>query len=197
MYTVYGSLMSRAFRVLWMLEELGEPYEFVNAGPRSGVVTAMNPSGKVPVMKDGDEVITDSTAILTYLADKHGKLTFPAGTIERARQDSLTHMVLDELDAVLWTGARHSFVLPEEKRVPEVKPSLKWEFARNTDRLAEKLQGPFLMGNEMTIPDIIVTHCLNWAFGAKFPCENEKMLAYTKSMRSRDAFKRVLALKED
>jgi glutathione S-transferase len=196
MYKIYGSVTSRAFRVLWMLEEIGEPYEYIKTGPRSEAVIALNPSGKIPVLVDGDAVITDSTAILTYLADKHAKLTHPAGTVERAHQDALTHAVLDELDAVLWTAARHGFILPEEHRVPDVKPSLKWEFTRNLDRLADRMVGPFLQGEQMTIADIIATHCLNWATGAKFPVENEKMNAYAKSMRDRAAFKRVRALDE-
>lgn len=196
MYKVYGSITSRAFRVFWMLEEIGQPYEHIQAGPRSEAVTALNPSGKVPVMLDGDAVLTDSTAILTYLADKHQALTYPAGTILRARQDALIHCVLDEVDAVLWTAARHSFVLPEDRRVPAIKDSLKWELSRNLDRLADRLQGPFLMGETMTIADIVFTHCLNWAFNAKFEIGSDKLVAYAKAMRSRDAFKRVVALSQ-
>jgi glutathione S-transferase len=191
MYKIIGKTQTRAFRVLWMLEEIGQPFELIQAAPHSDEVTALNPSGKVPVLLDGDACLLDSTAILTYLADRHGALTFPAGTIERAQQDALTHAILDELDAVLWTAARHSFALPVDKRVPEVKSSLKWEYARNLDRLADRLEGPFLMGDTMTIADIICTHCLNWAFSAKFPADNEKMLAYAKTMRARDAFKRA------
>ena len=194
MYELFGSLTSRAFRVMWMLEELGQPYNLVKVSPRTDEILALNPSGKIPAFKDGDDIITDSTAIITYLADKHGKLSFPAGSTERARQDALTFLILDELDAVLWTAARHSFALPEDKRVPEVKPSLAWEFGQNVNRLAEQFQGPFLMGETMTVPDIIATHCLNWAFSAKFPVENETLLTYAKTMRARDAFKRVKAL---
>ncbi len=191
MYEVIGGVQSRAFRVIWMLEELGLDYVHTAEKPRSDLVTGLNPSGKVPVFRDGDAVLTDSSAIITYLADKHGELTYPAGTVERARQDAMMHMILDELDAVLWTGARHSFILPEERRVPEVKESLKWEFARNVKRLAEQFEGPFVMGEKMTVADIVLTHCLNWAFGAKFPLEEEKLLAYAKMMRGRDAFKRA------
>lgn len=193
MYKVIGKVQTRTLRVLWMLEEIGQPYELIPAYPRSDEVMALNPSGKVPVLVDGDATLLDSTAIITYLADKHGQLTYPAGTIERAQQDALTHAILDELDAVLWTAARHSFSLPEDKRVPEVKPSLKWEFANNLNRLADRLEGPFLMGDKMTIADIICAHCLNWAFGAKFPVENQKMLDYGKAMRARDAFGRAQA----
>jgi glutathione S-transferase len=99
--------------------------------------------------------------------------------------------VLDELDAVLWTAARHSFILPEDKRVSGVKESLNWEFQRNIKRLSECLKGPYLMGDTFTIADIIATHCLNWAYAAKFPIEDEKLLAYAKAMRNRDAFKRA------
>ena len=125
MYTVYGTPMTRSFRVLWALEEMGQPYELVKVPPQSPEVRALNFTGKVPVMTDGDAVIPDSVAIMTYLADKHGQLTAPAGTVERARQDAMTQMLVDDIDGVLWAAARHSFILPEEKRVPAVKDSLR------------------------------------------------------------------------
>ncbi|AUQ60143.1 glutathione S-transferase family protein [Phaeobacter inhibens] len=193
MYTVIGKQLTRSYRVLWALEELGQPYELNPALPQSEDVVALNASGKVPVFKDGEDVITDSTAIITYLADKHGKLTASAGTLARAKQDAMTNRLLDELDAVLWTGARHSFILPEDKRVPEVKDSLKWEFSRNLAQLEPCMTGPFLMGEEFTIPDIICTHCLNWAYSAKFPIESDVLLAYSKRMRARPAFQAVAA----
>jgi glutathione S-transferase len=194
MYEVFGSTTRRAFRVLWALEELGEPYTLTYAKPRDPVVTAIYPAGKVPALRVDGKVITDSTAIMTYLADKHGALIAPAGTIERAEQDAITHAIIDEIDAVLWTGARHSFVLPEEHRVPAVKPSLKWEFDRNLHRLSDRITTPFAAGDTFTITDILLTHCLNWAVGAKFDHTCEKMDVYAKEMRARDAFKRVRAL---
>ncbi|MEN8892834.1 glutathione S-transferase family protein [Planktotalea arctica] len=194
MYEVFGSVASRAFRVLWALEELGASYTLTHAKPHDPVLTAIYPAGKVPALRVGEDVITDSTAIMTYLADKHGTLIAPAGTIARAQQDAIIHAVNDELDGVLWAGARHSFILPEEQRVPAVKPSLKWEFNRNVNRLADRITTPFAAGDEFTIADILLTHCLNWAVGAKFEHDNEQMHAYAKTMRDRDAFKRVRAL---
>lgn len=195
MYTVYGNLQTRTFRVLWMLEELGQPYEHVAAAPRSDETRAVNPAGKVPVLIADGVTLTDSVAIMSFLTDRHGQFTHPCGTTDRARQDGFTHFINDELDATLWTAARHSFVLPEEKRVPEVKDSLKWEFARSVDELMRRMgDGPFLMGNKMTVPDILATHCGNWAFAAKFPLNNEAFNAYVQRMRGRDAFKRVRAL---
>jgi glutathione S-transferase len=196
MYQVVGTIRSRAFRVLWMLEELGEPYEHVPAQPRSEQASEVNPAGKVPTLVDNGVAITDSTAIIQYLADKHGALTFPTGTIERAQQDSLTQFLLDEFDAALWVAARHTFVLPEELRHAAIKDSLRWEFARSQKALARRMgEGPFLMGAAMTVPDIILTHCGNWAEGAKFPVDEPALINYLTRMRARPAFKQVMGLK--
>ena len=193
MYTVIGPVPTRTFRVLWMLNEMDLPHVHQPDPPRSAEVLAHNDLGKVPVLLTEDgAALTDSTAILTYLADHHGALTYPAGSLDRARQDGLTQFLLDDLDAVLWAAARHSFVLPEERRVPAVKDSLKWEFARNADALARRLgDGPFLMGDTMTVPDIIATHCLSWARAARFPTENSDLIAYVQGMRARPAHRRA------
>ncbi len=188
-YEVYGAATNRSFRVVWLLEEMGLEFAHHQINPRSPEALAVNPSGKVPVLKVDGVTITDSAAIMTYLADKHGQFTYPAGTLERAKQDALMHQVLDELDGVLWTAARHGFILPEEHRVREVKPSLAWEFTRNAKRIADKIKGPFLMGEKMTIPDFLLVHCLNWAVSAKFEHGSDKLDAYASSIRAREGFK--------
>ena len=194
MYKVIGATKTRALRVLWMLEELGEAYEHIPAAPRSDEARRYNPLGKIPALVDGDAVLTDSMAIVTYLADKHGKLTAPAGTVARARQDAMTFWLVDEFDAILWAAAKHSFVLPEEQRVPAVKDSLKAEFTESASKLAARLDGDFLMGDEMTIPDILACHCLNWAVGAGFPRVDDALFAYAKSLRERPAFQAAFAV---
>ena len=196
MYKVIGATKSRALRVMWMLEELGQPYEHVPCGPASDEAKKYNPSGKIPALVDGDEVLTDSVAIMQYLADKHGMLTAPAGTPARARQDAMTFWLIDEMDAILWAAAKHSFVFPEEQRVPEIKPSLKAEFARSTKILSDRLEGPFLMGDEITVPDLLATHCINWSIGAGFDRVDDKLGDWAKSMRDRPAFK-AAATRED
>ena len=195
-YTVYGTASSRAARVLWMLEELAQPYEHIAAKPHDAALLAVNPSGKVPALSVEGTTITDSTAIIQFLADRHGALTHKAGTIERARQDALTHCILDEFDAVLWAAARHSFILPKERRVPEVKDSLRWEFERNIAAFSARMQasdGPFLTGAQMTVPDILLTHCGIWARAAKFTISDETISAYLQRMMERPALKRALA----
>ncbi|MEM7241049.1 MAG: glutathione S-transferase family protein [Pseudomonadota bacterium] len=190
MYTLIGSYKSRAFRVLWALEEIGLAYDHIVAPPHSSEVKEVSPAGKVPVFLDGDAVITDSVAIMTYLADKHGALTAPAGTIERAQQDAWVNRINDEVDALLWTASRHSFILPEERRVPAVKDSLKWEFARNMDAIADELgDKEFLTGDQLTIADIILTHCGGWSIVANFPkTQKPKFADYFKRMIARPAY---------
>jgi len=140
MYTLIGTNRSRAFRVRWMLEELELEYSHIPAPPHDKFVQDLSPMGRIPILLDGEDSFTDSTVMLNYLADKHGHMAPKPGGIARARQDALTHQILDDFDALLWTASRHSFILPETHRVPEIKPALKWEFNRNADAMAERLE---------------------------------------------------------
>ncbi len=112
-------------RVLWAMHEIGLEFDHIKVAAQSVKAQKANISGKVPSLILNDITITDSTAIITYLADKYAQLTYPAGTIERAQQDSFTQFILDELDSILWAAARHSFVLPKELRVSELKDTLR------------------------------------------------------------------------
>lgn len=195
MYKLMGSKKSRAFRVLWALEEMDLPYEFAPSAARSDEVRAVNPSGKVPVLIEGDAVLTDSVAIIQYLADKHGKLTFPAGTLDRARQDGLMQFACDEMDGTLWTAARNSFVLPEDLRVPAIKETLKWEYKKSMASLAQKLgDQTYLMGDTFTVADIIATHCGTWARNAGFVSDQPVVEAYIDRVISRPAYQRATAV---
>ncbi|MBL4727377.1 MAG: glutathione S-transferase family protein [Rhizobiaceae bacterium] len=192
MYTLVGSPKTRAFRVLWMLEELGVEYKVEGVGPRSPEVLALNPSGKLPVLKDDDEIVIDSTAIIQYLADKHNQFTFAAGTIERAKQDSFTCFALDDLDGILWIAAKHSFIFPEEMRASGVKPAAKIDFAKSLETLEKRLgDNEYIMGDTFTVPDIIITHCYGWATNAKFDWPDGKVKDYVERVRLRPAFVRA------
>src|SRR5262245_58384976 len=88
--TLYHAAPSRSSVVLWMLEELGEPYDIRLLRLRAGEnmkpdYLAINPMGKVPALKHGDIVITELAAICTYLADEfpEKKLNVPIGTPKR------------------------------------------------------------------------------------------------------------------
>jgi glutathione S-transferase len=194
MYTLIGHPRSRALRVIFALEELGLDYEIDPKTPRDPEVMALNGTGKIPLLKTPEGVIGDSVAILTYLADTQGQLTYPAGTYARAVQDSLTQFIVSELDAALWLKAKHSFALPEDWRVPEVKPTAEKEFTRAWEVLAEqKGDKPFLAGDALTIPDILASHCAGWGLTARFPLPSGPMGDWLKSLRKRPAMARAFA----
>jgi glutathione S-transferase len=75
-YEVIGGVKSRTLRVLWMLEEIGQPYTHVPALPQSDEVTRFSPAGKIPLLVADGVPISDSVAIMTYLGDRHGALTY-------------------------------------------------------------------------------------------------------------------------
>ena len=193
MYTVIGSAKTRAMRVYWMLEELGLDYDINLAPPRSEAVRAVNPTGKVPCLLVDDTPIYDSVAIMPFLADRHNALPYPAGTIERAIQDSYTQFCVDEIEGALWMAAKNTFIHPEELRVPAIKPTAKHEFATAMQTLAERLgDNEFVMGDKITVPDILLGHCASWAKGAKFDLPEGKAGDYFTRLLSRPALKRAI-----
>jgi len=198
MYKLIGSAKSRAFRVMWMLEELGEAYEHDSAAPRSSEALAVNPSAKVPAFMDGDDVIIDSVAICQYLADKHGKFTHKAGTIQRARQDSFTHLALDELDGALWWAAKNSFVLPEDLRSEKAAAACEYDYKRGLGHLEARLgDNEFVTGDEFTVPDLIIGHCMGWGINVmKWNPPKGPLRDYLARLRERPAFKTALAKRE-
>lgn len=85
----YTNPMSRGRIVRWMLEEIGQPYltEIIEFGPamKAPSYLAVNPMGKVPVIRHGETIVTETGAICAYLADAFPEagLAPPPGSQER------------------------------------------------------------------------------------------------------------------
>ena len=88
MITLYHCDAARSFRPLWMLEELGLPYELkmLPFPPRvfAKDYLALNPLGTIPFMIDGETRMTESTGICHYLGTKYGPTPLVVGTDEPA-----------------------------------------------------------------------------------------------------------------
>ncbi|MCX5744860.1 MAG: glutathione S-transferase family protein [Proteobacteria bacterium] len=74
--TLYHHPFSRAASSVWALEEVGEPYELRYVDMMAGAqkapeILALNPMGKLPILTDGDAVVTENAAIALYLADRY------------------------------------------------------------------------------------------------------------------------------
>ena len=195
MYTVIGAPRTRAIRVIWMLEELGQAYRVDPAKPRDEAVAAINPSGKVPILKDGDDFVIDSVAIVQYLADKHQMLTHTAGTIARAHQDSFTQFCVDDVESCLWTAAKHTFVLPPELRVEGAKTASQFLFDKAMSHFALRLADKaYVMGDQFTVPDLLIGHCAGWATSMGWTIPEGNVSAYVARVCGRPAFARASAV---
>lgn len=199
-YTVIGATRSRAFRLLWLLEDMGLPFEHIPAAPHSDAAFAHHPQGKVPALAvdDGPEgraVLVDSVAIMTYLCDRHGQFTHPAGSIARAHQDALTQFLVEEFDNILWTATRYGPNGRQGLDIPQLRAGLEAEFAQSQASLVARMDagGPYLMGDSPLLPDFLLAHCAGWAKGAGFALTAEPILAHLALMRARPSFKAALA----
>lgn len=193
MYTVVGNPRNRSLRVMWMLEELGQDWTLESVSPQSERMLSVNPTGKAPTLLVDGAPIPDSVAILTFLGDRHGALTHPAGSLERARQDAATQFCVDELEGACWTAAKNEFIHPEDRR-STVKPTCAWEFELAQKRLEKMLgEGPWVTGETFTLADILLAHTLSWGERMfQWPL-TEKLAAYKGRAMSRPALGAAIA----
>lgn len=121
MITLYGVPRSRALRCLWMLEEVGVPYEnekvmFGPTGSRTPEFLCINPNGHIPALKDGDLVLWESLAINLYLARKYGSALWPTSVENEGRTFMWTTWAMTELEPPVITAFVNRVMLPEGQR---------------------------------------------------------------------------------
>ena len=137
MITLYHCDGARSFRPLWMLEELGLPYELkmLPFPPRvfAKEYLALNPLGTIPFMIDGETRMTESSGICHYLGVKHGPTPLMVGPEDPAYGAFLNWMYFS--DATLTFPQtlvlRYTQLEPEERRNPQVATDYaKWFLGR-------------------------------------------------------------------
>jgi glutathione S-transferase len=148
-------------KVLWCAEELGVPFEHINAGGAFGIVDdpdyrAMNPNGLVPCIKDGDLVLWESNAIVRYLAATYGNETlFPSDPVKRANADKwmdwTTSSVAAPFRDVFWNTVRLPAGQRDEAACRRGMEACAKLFAIADAALAGE---PFLSGKEFGMGDI-------------------------------------------
>ncbi len=115
---------TRSIRVRWTLQELGVEFESVTvnmiAGEHRGPeFLKINPAGKLPVLVDDNLVLTESVAIVLYLAEKYpAKGLIPTGLRQRAELNRWLLFAATELEQPLWRIARHTSLYPQDRRLP-------------------------------------------------------------------------------
>lgn len=195
---LYGSRNSRSLRCVWALEEAGATYDYVRVWMMKGEgqapwFKAVNPAGKIPVLEDGDLTLTESAAIVHYIAEKFPQSgLLPSDLRSRAEVHRWTFYALTELEPHLWAIAQHRFALPEDKRVAALEPTAIWQFSRAAKTVEKRLAAsPYIAGEEFTLADIVMFHCLVWAQSAKLNLPGDASLAYIERLKQRDAYIRA------
>ncbi len=169
MMKLYGLGPTRSLRALWALQELDAEFEFVRVNILAGEnlhpdFLRLNPAGKLPVLVDGDFVLTESAAIVMYLAEKYGdKGLMPADLKERAQAYRWSLFAVTELEQPLWRMAKHTFLYPEDKRLPEDIALAREEFAAMAAVLDRHMDGrAFIVGHNITVADCVTAYVLDW-----------------------------------
>ena len=167
---LYEFAPTRSIRVRWTLQELGAEFESVIVNMIAGEhrkpeFLKINPAGKLPVLVDGDLVLTESVAIVLYLADKYAeKSLIPTALKQRAQLHRWLLFAATELEQPLWRIARHTSLYPETKRLPADVMLAREDFKPMAAVLAEHMTGrQFAVGDTVTIADFVLAYTLDWA----------------------------------
>lgn len=213
MLVVHHLNNSRSQRVLWLLEELGVPYDLrcyqrnrdtLLAPPE---LKAVHPLGKSPVLVDGNLTLAESGAIVEYLADKYGngRLAKPFGSPERVRyiywlhyaEGSAMTPLLLKLTFDRVAGAKMPFfVRPIVKgvRAKVIEAYIGPNLELHLDYLENELaQAPWFCGNELTAADIQMSFPLE-AAAARGGLDqgHPRAMAFLDRIHARPAYARAL-----
>jgi glutathione S-transferase len=189
---LYEFAPTRSIRVRWMLQELGVDFEAVTVNLAAGEhrhpeFLKLNPAGKVPVLVDDDLVLTESVAILLYLAEKYPhKELLPTDIKQRSQFYRWLLFTATELEQPLWRIARHTSLYPEHLRLTAEVSLARQDFTDMVAVMEEHMQGrQFIVGNTVTIADFVSAHILDWANEVQLLDGCPQLLQYMERMYAR------------
>lgn len=194
---IWGGATTRTMRAHWMAHELALDYEPKLVGPRTGETQraefrALNVKEKVPVLVDDGFVLTESAAIVTYLADTYGAetgLVAPPRTRRRAQYNEWLSYVQMELDAhTLYILRKHIDLAHLYGEAPAAVEAAIEGFKKQIAFAAHRLRDhAHLVGDSFTGADIMLTSCLTWgqACGIELP---PSLNEYARRMTDRAAY---------
>jgi glutathione S-transferase len=196
--TLWGAGTARTMRPHWMLLELGLDYEFHPIRARSGETHSddfrrLNPRHKIPVLRHGSFVLTDSAAITQYLAETFAdcaELYVPGDAKSRAALNEWCYFILSELDgASLYVMRRHEELKHVYGEAPVAVESAKKYFLHNLEAMTPRAErdGPYLLGDRLSAADILLVTCLDWAASIAIPLPSA-LLRYRERLRRRPAY---------
>ena len=190
MLTLFHAPRSRSTRIVWLLEELGTPYElrYVTIRYMDGSGDGPDPANphpdkKVPALLDDGALVTESAAVATYLADRvpAAGLAPPLGARDRGPYLTWISWIEGEFGPAIFQRLAAGANAP----APEA-------FERALQRLDHALSpGPFLLGERFSAADVMLGGTLGWA--RELLPSSGPIPAYLAGLASRQAFGRAMA----
>lgn len=202
MITIYGQPPTRALRIVWMLEEMGLPYEvrtvdFAGRAEDTDFIDA-NPIGAFPAIRDGDVTMMESCAILEYLGGRYGPTPLAPMPNDASYPAYLTYLHFGEASL----AAPMNVIIATRLYAPEAQ-KLHWgmtfaveNFLRKATALTRRLgENPYVAGPEFTAADISCGYAIGFARGLGVSERLDPVLvAYLDRLASRPAYKRAAAV---
>ena len=199
---IYGIARTRAFRALWMAEELGLAYghlpiEIGTAGARAPELAALNPNGRLPFIVDNGFGLFESLAITLYLAKKHsaGKL-YPASLKDEAQVWQWSFWAIAEVDRGVNIWSLHAVRLPPAERNAALREEalqvIAVPFKVLDTAVAKK---PYLLGDDFTVADLNVAAVISRAVDMDLSAVPHLKAWLTRCL-GRPAARTALALKD-
>ena len=191
-------------RAHWALAELGLSYERRPIEPRTGETkteefTALTARQKIPLLQDGDLILTESAAIIAYLSDQYGNnenRLVPLDPRERAVCLEWNFFVISELDAAsLYVIRRHERLKHIYGHAPVANEAAAQYFVaqmRSVDRALGDGR-PFITGSRFGAADIVLSTCLSWAGQYGVPV-SDVANEYNARLKTRPAYPQAVEL---
>ena len=166
MLTLYGAKMSRAFRVLWLLREIGIPFEhveteFLDGSSRRPEFLVINPNGRVPAIDDDGVLMFESMAINLYLAKKYRTALSAEGLLEEGLATQWSFWAICETEKALLFAAFNRLLFAEADR-SEAEAAIAIAHVQRPLAVIERrlTETPFLLGDRFTVADLNVASVL-------------------------------------
>jgi glutathione S-transferase len=197
---LYHSPWSRSVRIVWLLEELGLPYELRSVQlepPAPKPFAQKTPFGKVPAIEDGETAMFESGAILEYILDKYGagRLSPPRDSALRGPFLQWVHFADSTAFAGLGNIAWHTMFRQDAQKVPEAISDYRMWAGAALDVLESALAGrDFVLGAEFSGADVMLGYTLLVAksFGVLSGDAHPNVEAYLRRLTARPALQKAL-----
>jgi glutathione S-transferase len=187
----YTNPQSRGRIVRWMLEEVGAPYrtEILEYGTtmKAPEYLAINPMGKVPAIRHGNEVVTECAAICAYLADAFPQAGLAPPIPDRARYYRWLFFAAGPLEAAV-INTSLGFVVPEESEVMAGYGNL----TTTLDALESAIAAtPYVTGERFSAADVYIGSQISWGLQFGTIEKREAFTEYAARVTDRDAYGRA------